>query len=60
MNTYSHNKAKPISKRSQNDLQIIKFMFNSEAMQCQREIVRFMFANMNKESQINKTLFSRR
>ena len=62
MNTYSHNKAKLISKRNQNqnELQIINFMFNSETMQCQREIVRFMFANMNKESQIIKTLFSRR
>ena len=35
MNTCSHNKAKPISKRSQNDLQIINFMFNSKAMQRQ-------------------------
>lgn len=60
MNTYSHNKAKPISNRSQNDLQIIKFMLDSEAMQRQREIVRLMFANMNKESQIIKTLFSHR
>lgn len=60
MNTYSHNKAKSISKRSQNDLQIIRFMFNSEAMQHQREIVRLMFSNMSKESQIFKTLFSRR
>lgn len=58
MNTCSHNKAKPISKRSQNDLQIINFMFNSKAMQRQREIVRLMFANMNKENQIIKTLFS--
>lgn len=62
MNTCSHNKAKPIDKQSQNknDLQIIRFMFNSETMQRQREIVRLMFANMNKESQIIKTLFSRR
>lgn len=58
MNTCSHNKAKTISKRSQNDLQIINFMFNSETMQRQREIVRLMFANMSKESKIIKTLFS--
>lgn len=60
MNICSHNKAKTINKRSQNDLQIINFMFNSETMQRQREIVRLMFANMNKESQIVRTLFSRK
>lgn len=60
MNIYSHNKAKPIRKQKQNDLQIINFMFNSETMQRQIEIVRLMFANMNKESQIVRTLFSRK
>ena len=60
MNIYSHNKAKPIRKQKQNDLQIINFMFNSETMQRQIEIVHLMFANMNKESQIVRTLFSRK
>lgn len=60
MNTCSHNKAKPIRKQNQNDLQIINFMFNSETMQRQREIVRLMFTNMNKESQIVRTLFLRK
>ena len=35
-------------------------MFNSETMQRQREIVRLMFTNMNKESQIVRTLFLRK
>lgn len=58
MHRFSNNKEIDRQSQNKNDLQIIKFMLNSEAMQRQREIVRLMFANMNKESKIIKTLFS--